>query len=171
MTSAQHNWIHLLEVYALQAILYEKLGDAGKAQEKLIKSLEQAEPGRVVAFYVELGVPIEGLIQKLPDEIKERTILTEIDKSMKSIEPRQLDEPRENEANKSRQKQKLNQLTSRELDVLQCIAEGLRNQEIAEKLFNSEETIKKHIYHMFQKLHVKNRLSLVTKAREEGILE
>jgi len=38
-------------------------------------------------------------------------------------------------------------------------------------LFNSEETIKKHIYHMFQKMYVKNRLSLVTKAKEMGIIE
>ena len=76
----------------------------------------------------------------------------------------------EKEVKSSGQKEKLNVLTQREIEVLQCIADGLRNQEIAEKLFNSEETIKKHIYHMFQKLHVKNRLSLVTKAKEEGIL-
>ena len=46
----------------------------------------------------------------------------------------------------------------------------MTRQEIAEKLFISPETVKKHIYNMFQKLHVKNRLSLVTKALEEGIL-
>jgi DNA-binding NarL/FixJ family response regulator len=65
----------------------------------------------------------------------------------------------------------LNALTPTELKVLKCIAEGLRNREIADKLFNSEETIKKHIYHMFQKLEVKNRMSLVTRAKEEGIID
>ena len=170
MTSAQHNRIHLLEVYALQALLYDKLGDAGKAQEKLIKSIELAEPGRVVTFYVELGAPLKQLIQKMPDEIKERPLLSTIDKIMKSIEQIQLDKSKENRADKTRQNQKLNLLTPREIKVLECIAEGLRNQEIAEKLFNSEETIKKHIYHMFQKLGVKNRMSLVSKAKEEGIL-
>ena len=44
-------------------------------------------------------------------------------------------------------------------------------KEIAEKLYNSEETIKKHIYNMFIKMNVKNRLSLVTRAKEEGILK
>ena len=68
-------------------------------------------------------------------------------------------------------KEQLNVLTASELKVLECMADGLRNQEIAEKLFNSEETIKKHIYNMFQKMEVKNRLSLVTRAKEEGILE
>jgi DNA-binding NarL/FixJ family response regulator len=46
----------------------------------------------------------------------------------------------------------------------------MRNREIAERLFNSEETIKKHIYHMFQKLEVKNRISLVAKAKEKGFV-
>jgi DNA-binding NarL/FixJ family response regulator len=68
------------------------------------------------------------------------------------------------------QKDNLNVLTRKELEVLNCIAEGMRNQEIAERLFNSEETIKKHINNMFQKMYVKNRLSLVNRAREVGII-
>ena len=72
---------------------------------------------------------------------------------------------------KQEKSEKLTALTKSELKVLHCVALGLRNQEIAEKLFNSEETIKKHIYHMFQKLQVKNRMNLVTKAKEEGILK
>ena len=48
---------------------------------------------------------------------------------------------------------------------------GLRNMEIADKLFISDETVKKHIYNMFQKLNVKNRLSLVAKAKKESLME
>ena len=66
---------------------------------------------------------------------------------------------------------KISILTPSELKVLKLIGEGLRNHEIAERLFNSEETVKKHIYNMFQKMEVKNRLSLVAKAKEIGILE
>ena len=69
------------------------------------------------------------------------------------------------------QKDKLNVFTKKEHEILNCIAEGMRNQEIAERLFNSEETIKKHINNMFQKMYVKNRLSLVNRAREKGIIE
>ncbi|MEP1799455.1 MAG: LuxR C-terminal-related transcriptional regulator [Eudoraea sp.] len=54
--------------------------------------------------------------------------------------------------------------------ILHYVAEGMRNREIAERLFNSEETIKKHIYHMFQKLEVKNRISLVAKVKEKGFV-
>jgi ATP/maltotriose-dependent transcriptional regulator MalT/CheY-like chemotaxis protein len=70
-----------------------------------------------------------------------------------------------------KQKDMLNVFTKKELDVLNCIALGMRNQEIADKLFNSEETIKKHINNMFQKMYVHNRLSLVNRAKEEGIIK
>ncbi len=70
-----------------------------------------------------------------------------------------------------KKKDKLNVFTKKELVVLNCIALGMRNQEIATKLFNSEETIKKHINNMFQKMYVHNRLSLVNRAKEEGIIQ
>ena len=60
--------------------------------------------------------------------------------------------------------------TKKELDVLKCVALGMSNKEIAEKLFNSEETIKKHINNMFHKMFVKNRLSLVNKAKDIGAI-
>lgn len=172
MTSAQHNWIHLLEVYALQAILYDKIGDLSKAQEKLSKSVELAEKGRVVAYFVELGKPLEQLISKMPNEFQARPLVIEINRMLLETNLYQDDHISIKSVRESSKEKKanLNLLTQSELKVLDGIAQGLRNQEIAEKLFNSEETIKKHIYHMFQKLHVKNRMSLVTKAKEKGIL-
>ena len=70
-----------------------------------------------------------------------------------------------------KEKVSLNVFTKKEFEVLNCIALGMSNKEIAAKLFNSEETIKRHIHNMFQKMYVKNRLSLVTRAIEEGILD
>ena len=67
-------------------------------------------------------------------------------------------------------KDTLNIFTRKELEVLNCIALGMTNREIADKLFNSEETIKKHINNMFHKTYVKNRLSLVSRAKEEGVI-
>ena len=60
--------------------------------------------------------------------------------------------------------------TKKELEVLRCIALGMSNKEIADSLFNSEETIKKHINNMFHKTYVKNRMSLVNKAKEIGAI-
>jgi len=58
---------------------------------------------------------------------------------------------------------KMFQLTPRELDVMRQLFNGLKNLEIAEKLFVSEITVKKHIQNIYAKVGVKNRTSLMNK--------
>lgn len=48
-------------------------------------------------------------------------------------------------------------LTSREMDVLACIAKGFSNQDIAQALFVSEKTVKNHLTNIFRKLHINDR--------------
>ena len=64
---------------------------------------------------------------------------------------------------------KLN-LSSRELDVLQLMAQGLSNQEIAERLFVSLNTIKTHSSKIFEKMEVKRRTQAVEMAQRLGII-
>jgi ATP/maltotriose-dependent transcriptional regulator MalT len=61
-------------------------------------------------------------------------------------------------------------LTNRELEILELLAQRLRNKEIAAKLFISAETTKKHLNNTFRKLNVTNRQQAVDKARALGIL-
>ena len=68
------------------------------------------------------------------------------------------------------QKERLNILTFSEIEILKYISRGLQNKEIADELYKSELTIKKHISNMLNKMQVRNRLSLVTKAKEIGII-
>jgi len=51
-----------------------------------------------------------------------------------------------------------NALSDRELEVLHLVAEGLKNREIAESLFISENTVRSHLRNILDKLHVQNRL-------------
>jgi DNA-binding NarL/FixJ family response regulator len=60
----------------------------------------------------------------------------------------------------------LEALTNRELEVLQLIAGGRKNQEIAQDLFVTLDTVKKHISHILSKLSATNRTHAVTRARE-----
>lgn len=64
---------------------------------------------------------------------------------------------------------KLN-LSSRELDVLQLMAQGLSNQEISERLFVSLNTIKTHSSNIFEKMEVKRRTQAVEMAQRLGII-
>ena len=61
-------------------------------------------------------------------------------------------------------------LTARETSVLQLVAEGLSNQEIAERDCVSVSTVKTHLRNAFSKLDVKRRTQAVDKARRLGLL-
>jgi DNA-binding NarL/FixJ family response regulator len=61
-------------------------------------------------------------------------------------------------------------LTTREVDVLQRIAAGMRNKEIAEHLGVSESTVNAHIKHILEKLHASDRTQAVTTALRRGII-
>ncbi len=62
------------------------------------------------------------------------------------------------------------ELSSRELDTLKLIAENLTNQEIAEALYVSINTVKTHVRNILLKLEAKNRNEAVLKAKEKGML-
>jgi LuxR family maltose regulon positive regulatory protein len=64
----------------------------------------------------------------------------------------------------------MEQLSTRELDVLILIARGLSNQEIARDLVLSLHTVKTHARNIYAKLGVKNRMEAVDRARSLGIL-
>ena len=61
-------------------------------------------------------------------------------------------------------------ISQRELEVLELISNGLSNQEIGERLFVSESTIKTHVSNLFVKLDVKRRTQAVTRAKEWRII-
>ncbi len=61
-------------------------------------------------------------------------------------------------------------ISKREYEILQLINEGLSNQQIADKLFVSENTIKKHISNLFFKLDVERRTEALKKGKELRII-
>ena len=61
-------------------------------------------------------------------------------------------------------------ITKRELEILELIAQGMSNREIAEKLFVSENTVKTHSSRLFDKLSAKRRTQAVQIAKEIGLL-
>lgn len=64
----------------------------------------------------------------------------------------------------------IKQLTDREIELLHLVAEGLTNQEIAKRLYISENTIKKYLRNILAKLHLNNRVQAAVFAVQEGLL-
>lgn len=60
-------------------------------------------------------------------------------------------------------------LTEREQEVLHWLAQGLSNQEIADKLFISSKTVRNHASNIFSKLQVADRLQAIMRARSAGL--
>ena len=61
-------------------------------------------------------------------------------------------------------------ITRRELEILELIAQGMSNREIAEKLFVSENTVKTHSSRLFDKLSAKRRTQAVQIGKEMGLI-
>ncbi|MBG0717048.1 response regulator transcription factor [Microbacterium sp. 2C] len=61
-------------------------------------------------------------------------------------------------------------MSARELQVLELVAAGCSNSDIAAELFVSDTTVKSHLAHIFTKLGVSSRTAAVSRARERGIL-
>jgi len=61
-------------------------------------------------------------------------------------------------------------MSARELQVLELVAAGRSNSDIAAELFVSDTTVKSHLAHIFTKLGVSSRTAAVSRARERGLL-
>lgn len=62
-----------------------------------------------------------------------------------------------------------NQLSNRETEIIRCVAEGLRNAEVAERLSIGESTVKTHLNNIFQKLGIRDRVELALYAHRVGL--
>ena len=61
-------------------------------------------------------------------------------------------------------------ISKREYEVLALLGTGMSNQEIADALFISQNTVKTHTSRLFEKLDVKNRTQAILKSKELGII-
>ena len=62
-------------------------------------------------------------------------------------------------------------LSTRELAVLDCVAQGLSNKEIADELFVSEQTVKNHMTSVLRKLNATDRVGAILHAVRQGWME
>ncbi|MBK7106868.1 MAG: response regulator transcription factor [Ignavibacteriae bacterium] len=62
------------------------------------------------------------------------------------------------------------ELTKQQITILKLLSKGKNYQAIADDLFISKTTVKYHLRNIYQKLHVKNKVNAISKAKDEGII-
>lgn len=148
-----------LEALAIQALFRHGTGSRAEALLSLQEALELGEREGYVRMFVDLGLPMARLLQ----EARARGLMSDYVGRLLAAygdygspgETRDLPEP----------------LTPREIEVLHHVSAGLTNEEIADVLFISPETVKKHTSSIYGKLGVANRTEAAARARKLDILD
>jgi LuxR family maltose regulon positive regulatory protein len=157
----------------LQAVTFEKQGRTDDALAVLEEAVDLARPGEWIRPFVESGPTMEGLLKRLAenniavDYIGQ--LLTALREYQLGVKPEELGTQVELRPSFGIQPL-VEPLTNRELEILELLAQRLRNKEIAAKLFISEKTIKKHLNNIYRKLSVTSRRQALEKAVVLGIL-
>jgi len=156
----------VLETLILQAMALSVQGHTEQALIKLEQALAIGEPENYVRIFVDEGPPMARLLYEAVTRGGAPDYSRRLLAAFPVAEPEQAD-PSKAQAPKS---ELVEPLSDRELEVLQLIAEGLTNQEIADRLFLSLNTVKVHTRNIYGKLGVNSRTQAVARARAWGIL-
>lgn len=153
----------LIEIQILKALAFQAQDDIAQAMIALERALSLAEPGGYVRIFIDEGPPMARLLFQAAARGIAPEYVNKLLTAFPDSEPAVISQPPTAEM-------MVEPLSEREIEVLQLIAEGLSNQEIAQRLFLSLSTVKWHTSNIYGKLGVKNRTQAVAKARSLGIL-
>lgn len=162
----------LIELYILQALLSGQQNESEKACQSLQLALEMAAPGGYIRLFLEEGPPLLHLLEACLTTIHDPILRQYADRLQRSFAHTVQTRPASTAARVATPDQKniIEPLSERELEVLRLMADGLSNPAIAKKLYLSTNTLKAHAQNIYTKLDVHNRLEAVNKAREIGLL-
>lgn len=149
-----------IEVLALQALAHWQRGETAGALTSLERALRLAEGEGYVRLFADLGLPMAQLLR----EARSRAVRPEYVQTLLAALGGDL------ASSTSAEGAQVESLSHREQEVLQLIAAGLTNREIAEQLVISAETVKKHTGSIYGKLAVHSRREAVARARALGLL-
>ena len=152
----------LIELKLLYTLMYKLKDNHEKAIAELMEAMEFASDESLISYFLFNVDHIQDIIAevfKIQATAKTNIPNSFIEKLKYAIE----------KYKKFGESHVESKLSSRELDTMKLIAEELTNQEIADKLFISLNTVKTHLKNIYLKLEVNNRTRAVKKAKELGL--
>jgi LuxR family maltose regulon positive regulatory protein len=174
---AQNRTGSLIELQTMQALVLDATRDRATALATLAEALVLACPEGYVRVFVDEGAPMASLLHMLaaahrtghaPLPVTVRP--DHLDRLLQAFQPGTLRAGRPPKRDRSGGPEPVELLSDRELQVLELLAAGRSNPEIAEELVVVLDTVKKHVSHILDKLGAANRTQAVARARALGLL-
>ena len=164
-------WGHLIDIDLLRARALAQSGHEDDALDTLSRTIARAAPGGHVRTF--LARETSDLLARLisQDGRNRPTGSGAPAEHLRALEQalNAADDPPTADA-PTRAQRLVVPLTDRELEIVELIATGRRNKDIAAELYVSLNTVKKHVTHIFDKLGVTNRTQATAKARQLGLV-
>jgi LuxR family maltose regulon positive regulatory protein len=155
-----------IELLILQALTFQSGGDINQALVTIEKALNLGEPRGFCRIFVDEGSSMARLLYNALDRGIAPVYVSRLLQAFPVDTSEQVEPP----MSQVLEADYIEPLSEREIEVLQLIAEGLTNPEIAARLILSLYTVKTHTRNIYGKLGVNNRTKAVAKAKALGIL-
>jgi LuxR family maltose regulon positive regulatory protein len=170
----QERWSHVIEMKILQSLAHTLGHEDQEALTILAQAVHLAEPAGYIRAFVDEGAAMATLLSRLRDQEHKQGLTPYLDTLLAAFSPGSATHKPSRGLAPSRghlmEQPLIDPLSERELDVLHLMARGDSNQEIADRLVITLDTVKRHVTHIFEKLGVHNRVQAVAKARALGLL-
>ena len=153
----------IIELLILQSLVQKGQSQLHLAEESLTRALKIAEPEGYIRIFLDEGPAVATLLYPL---VANKTDLSYAGKILRAFRTQEI-ESQEKEVSQS---DLIEPLSDREKEVLQNLAEGLSNREIAQKLNVSLSTVKTHTRNIYGKLGVNSRTQAIAQAKIWGII-
>ena len=150
----------VIDILLLQALTHQRQGDILLALMALERALTLAEPEGYVRVFVDEGMPMAALLRAA---VQEGIMADYAGKLLSAFGA-------EDGYRSGQQEALVEPLSGRELEILALIAAGNKNQEIADQLFISLNTVRYHTKNLYGKLGVNRRTQAVAKAQELALI-
>jgi LuxR family maltose regulon positive regulatory protein len=156
----------VIEILNLQALVMQARGETDKALHALGHAFQLAEPEGFFRIFVDEGPPMAHLLY----EALTRGVAPGYAGRLLAAFPSQEREQADSVEIPAPGSELVEPLSEREIDVLEYIAMGLTNRDIAARLYLSQNTVKVHTRNIYSKLGVNSRTQAVARAMVLGIL-
>ncbi|MES0361799.1 MAG: LuxR C-terminal-related transcriptional regulator, partial [Anaerolineales bacterium] len=167
MAKASQRMRSVLRMLAMQAVIFKCMGDTQNALQILEQALNLAKEEGFVRTFLDEGEPMIQLLY----EAAANGIVPEYTGQLLAAYTSPETSSESLKSEKKDQIEMVEPLSEREVEVLELIAEGYSNQEIATRLHISLSTVKGHTSNIYGKLSVNKRTQAVARAKELGILQ